>query len=98
MNYTAENMLIRSKDHVSTGIFAQVSAQQAGWAYLNMAARRFNKGEKWQSNTGDFEYGHVILGGKRHIHSSKGDFINIGGRANVFSGKPYAVYLSQHRF
>jgi 5-deoxy-glucuronate isomerase len=96
MNYTVENMLIRANDSGGTGVFAQISAQQAGWEYLNMAARRMNKGEKWQANTGDFEYGHVILGGKCHIHSGKGDFINIGSRENVFAGKPYAVYLSRN--
>ena len=61
-----------------------------------MAARRMNAGEKWQGNTGDNEYVHVIFGGKCHIRSSAGDFLNIGQRENVFAGKPYAVYLSRN--
>lgn len=96
MKYTAENLLIRSKDSGGTGIFADVSAARAGWQFLNMAARRLNKGEKWQASTGGYEYGHVILSGKGHVRSAKGDFLNIGERANVFSGKPYAVYLSRN--
>jgi 5-deoxy-glucuronate isomerase len=96
MNYTAETMLIRAQDSGGTGIFAQVSAQQAGWQYLNMAARRLNQGEKWGMNTGDYEYAHVILGGKCHVRTGKGDFLNVGRRPNVFSGMSYAVYLSRN--
>lgn len=96
MKYTAENMLIRSKDTGKTGVFAEVSAAQAGWEWLNMAARRMNTGEKWTGNTGGYEYVHVIFGGKCHVRSSAGDFLNIGRRENVFAGKPYAVYLSRN--
>lgn len=96
MKYTAETMLVRSKDTGGTGIFAEISAEQAGWEHLNMAGRRLNKGQTWRGSTGEYEYGHVILGGKCHIRSSQGDFLDIGKRANVFSGKPYAVYLSRN--
>jgi 5-deoxy-D-glucuronate isomerase len=89
MKYTAETMLVRSKDTGKTGVFAEVSVAQAGWEWLNMAARRMNAGEKWQSNTGDNEYVHVIFGGKCNIRSSAGEFLNIGHRENVFAGKPY---------
>jgi 5-deoxy-glucuronate isomerase len=95
MNYTAETMLIRSQDSGGNGIFAQVSAQQAGWEYLNMAARRFAKGETDTRNTGEYEHVHVILGGRCNIKTSQGEFLNIGRRPNVFSGMPYAVYLSR---
>lgn len=96
MHYTNENMLVRSQDTGSTGIFASVTAEQAGWQYLNMAARRINAGEKWGGNTDNFEYGHVIFGGKCHIRTSAGEFLNIGQRPHVFAGKPYAVYLSRN--
>jgi 5-deoxy-glucuronate isomerase len=96
MQYTSETMLIRSQDKGGTGIFAGVSAEQAGWDYLNMAARRMNAGERWQGHTQDYEYGHVILGGRCNIRSSAGDFLNVGRRPHVFAGKPYAVYLSRH--
>src|SRR4029079_3948438 len=96
MKYTAETMLIRSKDTGKTGVFAEVSAEQAGWEWLNMSARRMNAGEKWQGNTSEYEYVHVILGGHGHARSIAGDFMNIGKRENVFAGKPYAVYLSRN--
>ncbi|MFN8449749.1 MAG: 5-deoxy-glucuronate isomerase [Anaerolineae bacterium] len=95
MKYTAETMLIRSQDSGGTGIFAQVSAAQAGWQYLNMAARRLNAGEAWRASTGGFEYAHVILGGVCTIRTSQGDFERVGRRRDVFSGMPYALYLSR---
>jgi 5-deoxy-glucuronate isomerase len=96
MKYTAKTMLVRSNDTGDTGVFASVRAQQAGWDYLNMAARRMNKGDSWADNTGDYEYAHVILGGVCNIRTSQGEFLQVGRRPNVFSGMPYALYLSRH--
>jgi 5-deoxy-glucuronate isomerase len=93
MNYTAETMLIKSQDTGGTGVFARVDAQQAGWEYLNMAAIRLNKGETYATNVGEHEHVSVILGGRCNIRTSKGEYLNIGRRPNVFSGMPWAVYL-----
>lgn len=95
MRYTAETMLVRSRDTGGAGVFAEVTAQGAGWEFLNMQARRLNTGETWRGATEDFEYAHVILGGVCNIRSSAGDFERIGRRRDVFSGMPYAVYLSR---
>lgn len=96
MKYTAENMLVRSKDTGGTGIIAEVDSQTAGWEYLNMQVRRLNKGEVFGGNTGAFEYVHVILGGMCHIQANGQTFERVGRRPNVFSGMPYALYLSRH--
>jgi 5-deoxy-glucuronate isomerase len=96
MKYTAENLLVRSQDHGGIGVFAEVSTQQAGWDYLNMAARRMNAGDKWHATTDGYEYVHVILGGICNIYTSQGDFLQVGRRPNVFSGMPYAIYLSRN--
>ncbi|MFO7320752.1 MAG: 5-deoxy-glucuronate isomerase [Chloroflexota bacterium] len=96
MKYTAETMLIRSKDSGGTGVFAEVSAEQAGWEFLNMQARRLNAGQTYSGNTGDFEYAHVILGGRCNVRTSQGNFDNVGGRKDVWSGMPHAIYLSRN--
>lgn len=98
MRYTAENMLIRSQDNGTgeTGIISQVSAEQAGWDYLNMAVRRLDTHQRWESSTGDFEMVHVILGGVCTIRTSAGEFQNVGRRPNVFAGMPHALYLSRY--
>lgn len=93
MNYTAETMLRRSQDSGGTGIFASISAAEAGWDFLNMAARRLNAGQTWSASTGGDEYAHVILGGVCTIRTGRGEYARVGRRPNVFSGMPYALYL-----
>ena len=95
MHYTAENLLIKSKDTGDTGIIAEVTPERAGWTMLTMQVRRMNRGERWSHQTDEHEMGHVILGGRCHIHTSQGDFRDVGRRPDVFSGMPYALYLSR---
>lgn len=97
MKYTSETMLIKAKDGGSTGEFARVRAEDAGWDWLNMSAYRFNKGQRYADNTRDCENALVILGGVCNIHTSDGDFTQVGRRPNVFSGMPYALYLSRNK-
>lgn len=47
----------------------------------------------YSGNSGDREILMVILGGKCSVKVEKTIFENIGCRPNVFSGKPYAVYI-----
>lgn len=95
MRYTAETMLVRSRDTGGSGVFAEVTTDSAGWEFLNMQARRLGAGETWRGTTGDYEYAHVILGGVCTVRSSAGNFERVGRRRDVFSGMPYAVYLSR---
>jgi 5-deoxy-glucuronate isomerase len=96
MIYNTSNLLVRSQDQGRSGVFARVDAHQAGWDMLNMAALRLNRGEQYSGKVGEHEHVSVILGGRCHIKSSAGDFLNIGRRPDVFSGMPYAVYLPRH--
>jgi 5-deoxy-glucuronate isomerase len=93
MRYTADNLLIRSQDTGAPGIFTRVDAQQAGWDYLNMTALRLNADQRYSGEVGSHEHVSVILGGRCNFRTSAGDFLDIGGRADVFSGMPWAVYL-----
>src|SRR5688572_23263561 len=97
MHYTAETMLIKSKDTGGTGEFAAVRAEDAGWEYLNMSAMRLNKGQKYADNTRDCENVIVIFGGTCRIKTSDGTFEQVGKRSNVFAGRPHALYLSRHK-
>lgn len=97
MKYTSETMLIKAKDGGGPGEFARVRAQDAGWEWLNMSAYRFNKGQRYVDSTRDCENALVILGGVCNIHTSDGTFTHVGRRPNVFSGMPYALYLSRNK-
>ena len=61
-----------------------------------MAAIRLNRGEMYGGNVGAHEHISVVLGGRCHIHTSAGDFRDIGRRSSVFEGIPYALYLPRH--
>jgi 5-deoxy-glucuronate isomerase len=45
------------------------------------------------ASTGGREYLMVVLGGKAAVQAGGKTFADIGGRPNVFSGKPHSVYL-----
>lgn len=76
--------------------YIRVTPEQAGWDLLHLAARRIKQGRVWEAATEANEYGLVILGGICSVRSSKGEWLNIGRRRNVFSGMPYAVYLPRN--
>lgn len=89
-------MRIPSISTGSTGLIAVVDARTAGWDLLNMEVHRLDAAQRWSGSTTSNEYVLVILGGRCHIRTSRGHHENIGQRENVFAGRPYALYLSQH--
>jgi len=50
-------------------------------------------GETTDGNTGDREVLAVLLGGNATVTAGNQTFEQIGGRPNVFGGKPHSVYL-----
>ena len=79
--------------HGEAGEYIRVTPETAGWEHLGFAARQIKRGEEWEEETGEFEYGLVILGGVCSIRSSRGDWPVVGRREDVFSGMPYGLYL-----
>jgi len=76
-----------------SGETIRLTSASAGFDYLSFSARRLVKGESFSDETGGNEMGLVVLGGRCSVESSAGSWSNIGGRAHVFSGMPYALYL-----
>src|ERR1044071_9685534 len=60
---------------------------------LNFALLKLEAGKSYNGNSGDDEIMAVILGGRCSITVNDVQYENIGKRPNVFSGKPYAVYI-----
>jgi len=50
-------------------------------------------GESYSGSTGDREVLAVILGGRATFEAAGQRFDKVGGRPNVFAGKPHSVYL-----
>jgi 5-deoxy-glucuronate isomerase len=60
---------------------------------LDFSYLRLKAGEKYQANSAGREVLAVLLGGKATFEINETRFEKIGGRANVFSGKPHSVYI-----
>ena len=91
-----DSLLIHSHTPDANGSFASVTAEQAGWQYLNMDAFRLSTGQTRSGQTDGYEQVWVLLGGQCRFRSNTQDFGVMGRRPNVFSGMPWAVYLSRH--
>jgi 5-deoxy-glucuronate isomerase len=50
-------------------------------------------GESYAAATGEREFLAVLLGGKGNFTVQSQRFSSVGGRPNVFAGKPHAVYM-----
>ncbi len=61
--------------------------------YLQLEVQRIPTGECLDGNTDSNELALVGLGGKFNLESTGGNWSDIGSRANVFKGMPWAVYL-----
>jgi len=85
-------LLIRSKENGQSGGFAEVSAEQAGWDFLNMAALRLFSGQTCSGEVGSHEHVSVVLGGRCLLTVGEERF-ELGDRPDVFSGLPHAFYL-----
>jgi 5-deoxy-glucuronate isomerase len=64
-----------------------------GYEYLSFETRAMPPGEEFRGETAGRELAVVLLGGRCSVESSEGKWANIGGRANVFEGRPYTLYL-----
>ncbi|MBS1666744.1 MAG: 5-deoxy-glucuronate isomerase [Bacteroidetes bacterium] len=78
------------------GVYQQVFSVDAGWNHLNMEARLMRKGEFWEHNTGDFEYGIILLSGNYSVNSDKGSWETHNGRSSVFKGIAHTLYLPRN--
>jgi 5-deoxy-glucuronate isomerase len=75
------------------GVYQRITAEGAGWQYLNFEARRLRRGDVWQHDTGENELCIVLLGGMFTVSSRWGTWRTDGGRSSVFAGLPHAAYF-----
>jgi 5-deoxy-glucuronate isomerase len=73
---------------LKAGAWEQVTPESAGWRYLFFGVRSGSV----SSATGECEVALVPLGGRCRVESDGGAW-ELGGRANVFAGMPWALYL-----
>ena len=70
------------------GTWAEVTPESAGWQYLYFGVRS----GAFAAETGDVEIALVPLSGRCRV-DAEGESWELGGRAGVFAGMPWALYL-----
>src|SRR5579883_1853033 len=79
------SLLVRPND------FANISAR--GFEYLEFSVHALKAGDRYSENSGNRELCIVVLGGKCSFESGGIRWEQIGRRAHVFDGLPYAIYV-----
>jgi 5-deoxy-glucuronate isomerase len=69
-----------------------VTPESAGWSYVGFEVLDLG-GERVGRRTGDRECCLVVVSGTAHVRSTHGDWPDLGGRLDPFSGRPDAAYL-----
>jgi 5-deoxy-glucuronate isomerase len=70
-----------------------VTPESAGWTYVGFEVLPLAPGRAHARETGDRECCAVVVSGRARIHSAHGDWRDLGGRPDPFSGPPDAAYL-----
>jgi 5-deoxy-glucuronate isomerase len=61
--------------------------------FLEFGFLKLGAGETYSGESGEREILAVLLGGRASFEVGTKRFVKVGGRPNVFSGKPYSVYI-----
>jgi 5-deoxy-glucuronate isomerase len=70
-----------------------VTPESAGWSHVGFEALALAAGQSAERDAGDREVCVVVIEGRCHVHSVHGDWRDLGGRPDPFSGTPDAAYL-----
>ncbi len=91
--YNAQNLVVHPGNAPEQDVIVEVTPELAGWDYIRFQVRRLAPGQNWTFATGDYELALVPFSGRLSITSNRGQWSQVGGRENVFSGLPHALYL-----
>ncbi len=94
--YTQENLIIHPEPSQDPDLLVEVTPEKAGWELIHFQARQLAAGKEWRFDTTGNELAVVVLGGTLDVDSENGQWRGLGQRANVFAGKPTALYLPIH--
>lgn len=93
MRYTADNLVIHPASSGDAGRVVSVTHDLAGWDTIRFEVHRLAVGQTWSNDSPEAELAIVPLAGVLAVDSTYGRFEPVGGRANVFTGLPHALYL-----
>lgn len=94
--YTAENLVVHPGASADPELIVEVTPANAGWDTIHFQARRLQADRSWCFDTAGNELALILLGGTVDVASSRGEWLGVGRRADVFAGLPHALYLPPH--
>ena len=89
---SSEQVVFHSDETVRSGNLLELPRERAGWEWMSFFVRRFLPGQRYELLSQAEETGIILLGGKCIADWGKGE-TEIGSRAHVFDGFPFALYL-----
>jgi 5-deoxy-glucuronate isomerase len=75
------------------GTILEVTPESAGWGHVGFEALLLADGPSTVRETGDREVCIVVIQGRCHVRSEHGEWRDLGGRPDPWSGRPDAAYL-----
>jgi 5-deoxy-glucuronate isomerase len=75
------------------GAILRVTPESAGWGHVGFEVLALTAGANAQRATGDRELCLVVVSGAVHVRSGHGEWRDLGGRPDPWSGRPDAAYL-----
>lgn len=97
MQYDVKNLLIRPETGpADADLILNITPERAGWEFISFMARRLAAGRTWSFSTGGNELALVNFTGRYSVKSNRGEWKDIGGRANPFTGGAHALYLPRN--
>ena len=89
----ASPLLVRPSKPDADGRVHAVTPESAGWTYIGFEVYDLAPGQHVARDTGDQEVCIVVLAGRAAVSAGRQDFGTIGGRASVFEGPGWSVYV-----
>jgi 5-deoxy-glucuronate isomerase len=87
------NLLLKPDTSGKSGEYLNITPESAGWDTVSLAAVRLAEGEKYEFALKGEEAVIVVLGGRIDVECGELSWKGLGGRADVFSGLPWSLYL-----
>jgi 5-deoxy-glucuronate isomerase len=88
------NLLVhRAEAPQADGTIVSVTPSSAGWQYVGFEALTLAEGAAAHRETGEREVCIVVVAGIVHLRSEHGEWRDLGGREDPWSGRPDAAYL-----
>jgi 5-deoxy-glucuronate isomerase len=87
------DLLVHAGDRLDDGTTVTITPESAGWGYVGFEVLAVEAGQVAHRDTGERELCLVVVAGRCHVRSQHGEWRDLGGRPDPFSGPPEAAYL-----